>query len=88
MEVGTAGKYQFFGDFELKNDSANQPLTVISTLPSELYAIERHTFMDYIGKEATETFIKNQRYLPDDKELRKYYFQHISWDKYKKEVVS
>jgi hypothetical protein len=56
-----------------------EPYTVITQMPGEVYYIERHVFLECIGAEDAEDFVKCGPVIPDDPELRKKFYAQQTW---------
>ena len=83
LEITEIGRYQCFGEYNLTAAKEVEPFTVISITPCEVFFVERTKFCEFLAKSAFETFIKNMREYPSDTQIRRFYYESISWRDFK-----
>lgn len=100
MQLSILSNGKSFGDTNILNDwvtdlrtnevfksAQHEPFSVITKQPGEVYYIERHVFLECIGQEDAEEFLRSRSFIPKDPELRKQFYSQVSWNKFKKDNI-
>jgi CRP-like cAMP-binding protein len=87
LEIEKLERFNSFGDRNFpppKYIECYEPFTVISTVPSEVYFVDREVFLQLLPK----MYSLDLKSFPDDFNLRKRFYEQRSWRKYKGKVFS
>jgi len=93
LELTELGQYECFGEdydvvsnFLLNPAQIGQrllPYTVISCMPLECYTVRKKDFYEYIDYVTRKQFLKYIRKYPEDKDLRRFYFEQQNWSDFR-----
>lgn len=79
--------FNSFGDRNFpppKYTECFEPFTIISTIPSEIYFVDREVFLQLLPK----NYSLSLKSFPDDYNLRKRFYEQNSWRKFKNNVFN
>jgi hypothetical protein len=85
-----AGSHNLANDIELTKEedrwidsSETEPYTIVSLENSSVIFVDRQILLVCLPPECLEDYLQFKPEMPDDVELRRRYYEHVNWTKYK-----